>query len=107
MSQKKKWSAATKFEIALAAIRNETTINDICKRYGVAPSQVHEWKKRLLEQGMTIFAVNNKAEELAAVEIERKQSKLYEKIGQLTVERDFLKKVWGKSQRNSDDSILI
>jgi transposase len=107
MSQKKKWSAATKFEIALAAIKNETTINDICKRYEVGPSQVHEWKKRLLEQGRAIFAMNNKAEELAAAELERKQSKLYEKIGQLTVERDFLKKVWGKSQKNSDESSLI
>ena len=107
MSQKKKWSAATKFEIALAAIKNETTINDICKRYEVGPSQVHEWKKRLLDQGMMIFAMNNKAEELAAVELERKQSKLYEKIGQLTVERDFLKKVWSKSQRGNDDTSLI
>ena len=56
---------------------------------------------------MTIFAMNNKAEELAAVELERKQSKLYEKIGQLTVERDFLKKTGGGFPRNNDDSILI
>lgn len=103
MSRKKKWSAAAKFEIALAAIKNETTLNDICKRYEVSPSQVHEWKKRLLEQGTHIFEMSNKSNAKAA-EFERKQSKLYEKIGQLTVERDFLKKVFGKFQESNDDN---
>ena len=50
MSQKRKWSPSQKFEIALLALKNETTINDICKKYEVAPCQVHEWKKQLLEQ---------------------------------------------------------
>jgi hypothetical protein len=38
MSKNKKWSPSQKFEIALMAIKNETTINDICKKYTVAPS---------------------------------------------------------------------
>jgi len=104
MSRKKKWSATAKFEIALAAIRNETTLSEICKRYEVAPSQVHEWKKRLLEQGVNVFATNSKAEESATAELERKQNKLYEKIDQLTVERDFLKKVWDKFEESDDDN---
>lgn len=104
MSQKKKWSAKAKFEIALAAIRNETTINELCKRHEVHPSQVHEWKKRLLERGAEIFVLDNKAIESVCTEFERKQSQLYEKIGQLTVERDFLKKSWNKYQGNSDES---
>ena len=37
MGQKRKWSASEKFKIALLAIKNETTINDICKQYEVAP----------------------------------------------------------------------
>jgi len=44
MGQKKKWSASAKFEIALVAIKSEMTLNEICKRYQVAPSQVHAWK---------------------------------------------------------------
>lgn len=103
MSQKKKWSASAKFEIALLAIKGETTLNEICKRYAVAPSQVHVWKKQLLEQGANLFAKNDKVAGTAN-ELERKQSKLYETIGQLTVERDFLKKSWSKFQRNSDDN---
>ncbi len=103
MSQKKKWSSAAKFEIALLAIKSEATINEICKRYEVAPSQVYAWKKQLLEAGAALFAKNEKAERTAAAELERKQSKLYEKIGQLTVERDFLKKSWEKLHESGDE----
>jgi transposase len=104
MARNKKWSASAKFEIALLAIKGETTLNEICKRYEVAPSQVHAWKKQLLEQGAQLFAKNDKAAETAVIELEHKQSKLYEKIGQLTVERDFLKKSWDKLPGNGDDN---
>lgn len=104
MAQKKKWSASAKFEIALLAIKGETTLNEICKRYQVAPSQVHAWKKQLLEQGAQLFTKNNKMAELETADLERKQSQLYETIGQLTVERDFLKKSWGKHPGNGDAS---
>ena len=39
MSQNKKWSAGAKFEIALLALKGETTLNEICTRYQVSPSQ--------------------------------------------------------------------
>ena len=96
MSQKRKWSASEKFKIALLAIKNEMTISDICKQYQVAPCQVHEWKKKLLEQGENLFVKNDKAAQAAAADAEKKQNKLFEKIGELTVERDFLKKSLGK-----------
>lgn len=101
MVKRKKWSSSAKFEIALLAVKGETTLNEICRRYSVAPCQVHAWKKQLLDQGAQLFG---KAEKPAAVaaDAERKQSVLYEKIGQLTVERDFLKKAWGKFHGNSD-----
>lgn len=101
MSKKKKWSAAVKFEIALLAVKGDMTLNEICKRYEVAPSQVHSWKKQLLEQGAQVF---NKTDKSIAVlaEHERSQQVLYEKIGQLTMERDFLKKAWGKLRQSSD-----
>jgi transposase len=101
---RKKWSPAAKFEIALLALKGETTLNEICTRYQVAPCQVHAWKKQLLEQGAELFTKNTKAVETAAQELERKQGKLYEKIGQLTVERDFLKKSWDKFQGSDDEN---
>ena len=103
MAQKKKWSPAQKFEIALLAIKAEMTLNDICKRYTVAPSLVHKWKKQLLEQGAELFANNDKSAAEATDKLEREKGKLFEKIGQLTVERDFLKKVWGKYHGMNDD----
>ncbi|MGE0207329.1 MAG: transposase [Candidatus Babeliales bacterium] len=104
MARKKKWSSVAKFEIALLALKGETTINELCTRYEVAPSQVHAWKKQLLEQGAQLFSKGDKPAATETVELERKQRQLYEKIGQLTVERDFLKKSWGKLQGNGDDN---
>jgi transposase len=104
MARNKKWSPAIKFEIALLAIKGETTLNEICKRYEVAPSQVHAWKKQMIEQGAQLFAKGDKAAETASADLERMQKQLYEKIGKLTVERDFLKKSWEKLPRNGDDN---
>lgn len=105
MGQKKLWSSAKKFEIALLAIKNETTISDICKKYEVSPTQVYDWKKQLLEQGANLFEKNDKSKQIARSAIadaEKKQGKLFEKIGELTVERDFLKKSLEKLPFNLD-----
>lgn len=103
MSKKRKWSSAAKFEVALQAIKGETTINELCKRYNVAPCQVHAWKKQILEQGAQLFDSGAKATKTAN-ENEESQRKLFEKIGELTVERDFLKKCWSKLHGNNDSN---
>jgi transposase len=103
MSRKKKWSAASKFEIALLAVKGESTINELCMRYQVAPSQVHAWKKQLVEHGFELFSKGDKAVATETAALERQQGKLYEKIGQLTVERDFLKKSFGKLLSHSGE----
>ncbi len=104
MAKHKKWSPTVKFEIALLAIKGEMTINDICKRYDVAPTQVKAWKKQLLDQGEDLFTKGDKVAKEVAIKLERDQSKLYEKIGQLTMERDFLKKAWGKFQQSNEEN---
>jgi transposase len=103
MAKRRKWSATQKFEIALQAVRGEKTLNEICKRYMVSPTQVNEWKKQLLEQGSQLFAKSSRSTK-EADDTENTQRLLYEKIGQLTVERDFLKKVWGKYQESKDET---
>ena len=105
MAKNKRWSAAAKFKIVLQVIKGESTLNEICTRYQVAPSQVHAWKKHFLEQGKDIFAKkSDKATASTTAELKRKQGKLFETIGQLTVERDFLKKSWEKFQGNDDET---
>lgn len=97
MSKKKKWSSEAKFKIALEAIKGEITLNELCKKYDVSPSQVHLWKKQLIEQGSELFNKSTK-EKKVQESYETEKKKLHEKIGQLTVERDFLKECWSKLQ---------
>lgn len=104
MSRKKKqWSASAKFAVALCAIKGEMTLNEICQRYQVAPSLVHKWKKQLLDQGSQAFEKQDKAATHAVNELKQKQSRLYEKIGELTMEREILKKSVGSYLLTSDD----
>ncbi len=58
MAKNKKWSTTAKFEIALQAAKSDSTINEICEKYQVSASQVHAWKKQLLENGKSIFDKN-------------------------------------------------
>jgi transposase len=96
MCRHKKWTPAVKFEIVVVAMKGEITINEICRRYEVSPSQVHMWKKEFLEHGAQVFSKGNKGTQAGVLKLERKQSKLYEEIGKLIVERDFLKKSYGR-----------
>jgi transposase len=62
---------------------------------------VHTWRKQLLEQGAQVFG-KAEASGVNQAEQEQKERSLYEKIGQLTVERDFLKKASGKLRGSRD-----
>lgn len=98
---RKRYSPDFKFRVALTAIKNDQTITQICQEYEVTPSLVHKWKQQLLAYGVEAFNKdkNGKAQDSNQ---ENKIAKLYEKIGQLTIERDFLKKTWEKYKGQND-----
>ena len=73
------------------------------KNMRFSPSQVHAWKKQLLEEGTQLFNKAEKTSKLIA-EHEEKQRLLYETVGQLTIERDYLKKCWSKLRGSSDSN---
>lgn len=91
MSQKRKFSTAEKYKIALEAIKGELTQAQITSKYQVHATQINKWRKQALEYLQAAFS--NKLQVSALVnDYEAKLAELYQQIGQLKVENDFLKK---------------
>ena len=90
--QRKKHSAQLKAKVALAAVKGDKTINEIAGEYGVHLTQIQQWKKQLLEELPNIFS---KKRANKAKETEELTAQLYQQIGQLKVELDWVKKKSG------------
>jgi transposase-like protein len=88
--KRRKHSSSFNLQVVLAAIKGEETVAELAIKYNVHPGQIQAWKAQALESFESLFEKGgeerNKAEEQLAV--------LERKIGQLTIENDFLKKNW-------------
>jgi transposase len=96
MTVRKTHTTQFKAKVALEAIREQKTVNELTAEYGVHATQINTWKKQILTAIPAVFSrKNNKAEQ----EQQGLMDELYRQIGQLTVERDWLKKNAGLPHR--------
>ncbi len=79
-------SPAFKTKVALAAVKGERTLAELAEHFDVHPNQIQDWKKQLISKAENVFRANF----IAAADQEQVQQKLHAKIGQLTMEKDFL-----------------
>lgn len=96
---RKSHSKDFKAKVALEAIRNEASIQELAQKYDVHPNQISQWKRQLIDNVGDVFERSNKKKK-DLDEVELRESELYKNIGQLQVENQFLKKkykeIYGK-----------
>jgi transposase-like protein len=88
MAKRKQHTAAFKAQVALAALKGDRTANELAAQFGVHPTLIHDWKKKLLAGAAGIFEGGTRA----AAPAEGQQAELFEQIGRLKMELEWVKK---------------
>ena len=94
-SKRKSFSSELKAKVALEAIRDVKTVNQICQEFGVHPTQVGLWKKELQEQASSLFDTKRGPKPVGP---SASSERLYSEIGRLKMDLDWLKKKSGISR---------
>jgi putative transposase len=92
--KRKQHTAAFKAHVALAAVKGDKTVNELASHYGVHPTLIHAWKKQLLAGAEQLFCNGSKA---ITTDVEAEKAELFEQIGRLKMELEWLNKKVGPS----------
>ena len=87
--KRKRYGADFKFRVALEAAKGQKTLNELATEHGVHPNQISSWKRQLLDGGPGIFNQNGG---LKQRDQEAVQGELFEQIGRLKMELEWVKK---------------
>lgn len=89
---RRKFSGEFKAKVALEALKSQDTVNQIAGRFEIHPHQVAQWKRQLLQEARQVF---DGAAGSGAGPVESREPELYEQIGRLKMELEWLKKKLG------------
>ncbi len=91
---KNQYSPEEKLKIVIETLKEERMITDIASDYGIHPSVIHRWKKELIENADKVFAASKSAKTAAKEKQEQEAEieNLYNQVGRLTTQLDWLKK---------------
>jgi putative transposase len=90
--KRKQYTPAFKAQVALAALKGDKTVNELAGQFGVHPTLIHEWKRHLLAGAEAVFANGVKT---GTGDTEAEKAELFEQIGRLKMELEWLKKKVG------------
>jgi transposase len=90
--KRKQHTAAFKAQVALASVKGDRTVNQLASQYAVHPTLIHGWKKQLLAGADQVFSNGSPA---ATADAEAQKAELFEQIGRLKMELEWLKKKVG------------
>lgn len=85
------FSAAFKAKIAVEAIKEQQTLSELAQKHQLHPNQIAKWKKEFLDNAESVFE-RDKAQTEELDRLRAKQDELFQEIGKLTIDRDWLKK---------------
>lgn len=86
--ERRKFSAAFKAQVAIEALKERETLAELSKRFDIHANMISKWKQEFIDRSSEIFSSQAPEENFEA-----EKERLYAKIGQLEMERDWLKKI--------------
>jgi len=87
-TERRKFSAAFKAQVSMEALKERESLAELSKRFDVHPNMISKWKQEFIERSSEIFSTKAPKDDFEA-----EKERLFAKIGQLEMERDWLKKI--------------